>query len=125
MAYEEKIETVTMIAGADLSAASNQYLFVKTNTTAKQVVLCGDGEDAFGVLQDTPALGEATCIAIGGVTKVKLGGTVAAGAAVSSGASGVANTSANGDYMLGTALAGGASGEIIPLKFDKNGIDPA
>jgi hypothetical protein len=123
MAYEEKLETVTMIAGADLS--SSQYLFVKTNTTAKTVVLCGDGEDAFGVLQDTPTSGQACCIAIGGVSKVKLGGTVAAGAVVSSGASGVGNVSANGDYMLGIALAGGASGEIIPVKLDKNGVDPA
>lgn len=123
MAYEEKLETVTMIAGADLS--SSQYLFVKTNTTAKTVVLCGDGEDAFGILQDTPTVGQACSVAIGGVSKLKLGGTVAAGAAVSSGASGVGNVSANGDYMLGMALAGGASGEIIPVKLDKNGVDPA
>lgn len=123
MAYEEKLETVTMIAGADLS--SSQYLFVATNTTAKTVVLCGDGADAFGVLQDAPTSGQACCVAIGGISKVKLGGTVAAGGVVSSGASGIGVASANGDYMLGIALAGGDSGHIIPVKLDKNGVDPA
>ncbi len=123
MAYEEALQTVTMIAGADLS--SSQYLFVKTDSTAKTVVLCGDGEDAFGVLQDDPVSGQACTVAIGGVSKVKLGGSVTAGAAISSGASGVGNTSANGDYMLGYALADGSSGEIIPVKLDKNGVDPA
>lgn len=123
MAYEEKLETVTMIAGADLS--SSQYLFVKADSTARTVVLSGDGEDAFGVLQDTPTAGQACTVAVGGVSKVKLGDTVAAGAVVASGASGVGVTSTNGDYMLGIALAGGASGEIIPVKIDKNGVDPA
>lgn len=123
MAYEEALQTVTMIAGADLS--SSQYLFVKTNSTAKTVVLCGDGEDAFGILQDDPVSGQACTVAIGGVSKLKLGGSVTAGGPVSSGASGVGNASANGDYMLGYALAGGSSGEIIPVKFDKNGVDPA
>lgn len=123
MAYEEKLETVTMIAGADLSAA--QYCFVKTNSTAKTIVLCGDGEDAFGVLQDKPTSGQAACVAIGGVTKLKIGASVTAGTAISSGANGLGNTSANGDYMLGYALDGGANGEIIPVKLDKNGVDPA
>lgn len=123
MAYENSLHVISAVAGADLS--THQYKFVKLNSTANQVVLCGDGEDGDGVLQNDPASGEAALVAIGGATKVKLGGTVAAGGVVSSGASGVANASANGDYMLGKALTGGASGEIITMIFAKNGVDPA
>lgn len=123
MAYENAMHVITAVAGADLSAA--QYKFVKLNTTANQVVLCGDGEDGDGVLQNDPTSGQAATVCIGGVTKVLLGGTVAAGGVVSSGAAGIANASANGDYMLGKALTGGASGEIATIIFAKNGVDPA
>lgn len=123
MAYDESIKCVTMIAGADLS--TYQYRFVKLNSTAKTVVLCGDGEDAFGVLQDTPASGEACTVAVGGVTKVYSDASFNPGVAISSGASGIANTSANGDYMLGKALAAGASGVITTMLFHPYGIDPS
>lgn len=123
MAYEDALKTVTMIAGADLS--SSQYRFVKLNSNAKEVVVCGDGEDAFGILQDAPVQGEAACIGIGGVSKVYAGASFNAGAVLSSGASGVANTSANGDYMLGKALSGGANGAIATMLIQMTGIDPS
>ena len=124
MAYEENMKTVTMIAGADLSAVTNQYKFVKLNSTANTIVLCGDGEDAFGVLQDTPQSGEAACVCVGGITKVYAGATFNPGVVISSGAGGVANTSANGDYMLGKAVLGGADGVITSMLFQPTGIDP-
>lgn len=123
MAYSENMITISGVAGADLS--THQFKFVKVDSTTDQFVLCGDGEDGDGVLQDAPASGEACNVCIGGVTKVKLGGIVAAGGVVSSGASGVANASANGDYMMGKCLVGGASGEIGTMIFAKNGVDPA
>ena len=125
MAYEGTKLTWTFIAGADLSAASNQYKFVKLNSTAKAVVLCGDGEDAVGVLQDTPAAGEATEVVIFGVTKVAAGASFNPGVVISSGAAGIANTSANGDYMLGKALESGADGVITTMLFNPYGIDPS
>lgn len=123
MAYSENMHVISAVAGANLT--THQFKFVKLDSTANQVVLCGDGEDGDGVLQDAPASGEACLVCIGGATKVVLGGTVAAGGVVSSGASGVANASANGDYMLGKCLVGGDSGEIATIIFAKNGVDPA
>lgn len=126
MAYEGTKLTWTFVAGADLSAAANQYKFVKLDgSNAGQVVLCGDGEDAIGVLQDTPSLGDVCEVVLWGITKVYAGASYNAGVVLSSGASGVANTSANGDYMLGKALESGANGVISTMLFAPYGIDPS
>lgn len=60
-----------VVAGADLSAAANQYLFVKWSA-AKTVVLCaGTTDKPCGVLQNTPASGAAATVCYLGVTKVQ------------------------------------------------------
>lgn len=123
MAYNENMQTITLVAGADLS--SSQYRFVKVDSTANQVVICGDGETGDGVLQNDPTSGQAATVCIAGVTKVYAGGNFSAGDAISSGAAGVANISANGDYMLGKATTAGASATIASIIFSKNGVDPA
>ena len=67
----------TMIAGADLSAA--QFTFVKMNTTDRTVVAAGNGEAAFGVLQNDPVSGAAAAVCTHGRTLVEAGGTLTAG----------------------------------------------
>lgn len=124
MAYEENMTTITLISTGDLSAATNQYKFVKTDSNNDGFVLAGDGEDAIGVLQDTPQAGEAASICVAGITKVYAGASFNAGVKLSAGAGGVANTSANGDYMLGFALRGGSNGAITTMLFQKDGVDP-
>lgn len=124
MASYSNVQTVSLIAGADLSAA--QYLFVKADTTDGQVVLCGDGENAIGVLVNAPASGEAAVVAISGLQKVKVAaGGVTGGGIISCAASGLCTNSANGDYSLGTALDDGSAGEIIRVLFNPMGVDPA
>lgn len=72
MAYEgPQICIPGLVAGADYSAAANQYKFVKMSA-AKTVVLCtGVTDKPIGVLQNTPASGAAATVCCIGVTKVQ------------------------------------------------------
>jgi hypothetical protein len=115
MAVNNSQTCVTLEAGANLS--TKQYLFVSIASDG-QVDPTGDGLSAVGVLQNDPAAaGRAAEVCIGGLTKVKTGGQVAAGAAVASDANGAAVTAGTGDVILGTAVDGGASGSIISIIF--------
>lgn len=114
MAYENvSHHCVSLVANGDLSA--KQFCAVAVNSAGRAVV--ADAEDqVIGIVQNNPAAGQAANVAYGGVSKGKLGGTVAAGARVTANASGeiIAAASA-GDSVVGVALNGGASGEIISI----------
>lgn len=119
MAYKNSQTSVTLEAGADLSA--KQFFFVSMSSDG-QVDPAGDGANAIGVLLNDPAAaGRAAEVCIGGMTRVLAGGTVAAGAAVASDAAGEAVTAATGDVILGTAVTGGADGEVISIIFQPRG----
>jgi hypothetical protein len=114
-ATEQALKCVGLEAGADLS--SKQYYFVKVNTDS-QVVVAGDGEAAVGVLQTKPdAAGRAGQVAIGGITKVLIGATLAAGDSVASDGNGKAAPATTGEKVLGTCIVGGAAGEIGSMLF--------
>jgi hypothetical protein len=119
MAIQENFQTITLVAGADLS--ERQYRFVSVNASG-EAVAAGAGANAIGVLQNDPVAGQAATIAISGVVKVEAGGAVTRGGQVASGANGVAANAANDNNTLGTALETGANGRIISMLFQKNGI---
>lgn len=122
MAYENKLETVTMLSGADYSAGTDQYKFVGVSAANTVTVSSAAGADAFGVIQDTPASGAASTIGIGGMSKVMAGDAVAAGVKVSTDASGRAILATTGHNVMGTSVtAASAAGEIIVVKLDKSG----
>lgn len=124
MATSNNPQLLSLEAGADLSAA--QFLLVKGHTTANQVVLAGDGENAIGVLYEpAAAAGRAVAVANGGVVRAYAGGNVSVGARVASDANGKIVTAASGDYVLGVAKTAGADGAMIEIAWDKNGIEPA
>lgn len=120
MATENLQKTLSVTAGADLSA--KQYCHVKLSAN-RTVVAAGNGEKAIGVLQDKPGNTKTGCVAIEGVTKILFGGTVNAGDYVSSAADGTGVVPAAGEVITGICLVGGASGEVgeMILKF---GIAP-
>ena len=115
MATDASLITFTRKASGDLSAA--QYKFVKQANTGRVSACSVAGETAFGVLLNDPAAidNEAT-IAIGGVTKVMAGGTVAIGDLVETDASGRAVTASSG-VVLGEAVSGGSTGSIMSIVF--------
>ena len=121
MAYENLGKCISLEASTDLS--SYQYRFVKLSTT--QLALCGDGQNAIGVLLNDPAAqARAGNVMVGsGVTKVVAGGNVTAGDLISSDASGRAVTAVSGDFLLGHALETSTSGAgaVVSILFQKTG----
>jgi|SRR6056297_413009 len=119
MAYKNSQTSVTLEAGADLSA--NQFHFVTMDSDG-QLSVSTDGAASVGVLLNDPsAAGRAAEVCIGGMTRVEAGGTVAAGDFVASNSTGEAIEAASGDVILGTAVTGGADGEVISIIFQPRG----
>ena len=115
MAIEERLEQVTAEAGADLTAAANQFKVVKL-TTSGQVVVCTAITDIpFGILQDLAPQNKAVPVAVGGIVKAKAGATIAAGAQVATKADGTLQTAVATQYVIGTARWGGVSGDVISV----------
>jgi len=117
MSYEENLETISVEAGSDLSAA--QYLFVDVASDGQIDVVGTKGAKALGILQDKPAAkGRPGCVGIGGVSKVECGATIAAGAEVISDDDGAALAKdAVSQFVMGSALEGGDAGEIIAIRM--------
>lgn len=116
MATEKVICHDTAPAASDLSA--KQYTLVKFDGSGN-LTPCVAGDLGF-VLQDAPTQGHYGTYGLVGLTKVKLGGTVAAGGALSSDANGnaVAATVTTGDVttnIVGHALQAGVSGDVIRM----------
>ncbi len=115
-----------VVQGADLSAASAAFKFVKlTSTTTEQVGLCAATTDQpCGVLQASAAqsaVGEPVTVAYDGVVKVQSDGTVQVGNRVATNASGQATPALTTQYIVGTCIAtGGAAnaGDLITIMLD-------
>lgn len=121
MSAMEQVQSITLEAGADLSAG--QFKFVLVASDGQVDLVASAGGDADGVLLNDPdAAGKAATVAYAGRVKVVAGGTVAAGAKVQSDASGDAITAASGDHVLGKCLVGGADGELIEVLLGSNHI---
>jgi hypothetical protein len=109
MASAQEQATITLAAGADLSAS--QYCFVKLNSSGL-VVLCGAGEAAIGILQNDPdASGKAATVAISGVSKIVAGGSITRGVRVASDGSGKAKTAVAGS--VNTSNSGTAADAVV------------
>lgn len=110
-AYEENQVTITRPAAADLS--DKQYYGVKIDSSGN-IALAGEGDIAVGILQNKPgAAGRAACVAVGGVSKVVGGATVAAGARFSFGSAGTGIAVGSGDdHAMGVVIEALSSGKI-------------
>lgn len=114
MASYENMQTVSLMAGADLRTEQFGLLKIDSNGA---VVLAGLGEDVDGVLVNEPASGRVAQVAINGIVKVKCGGTFAAGASLASNASGRAIVAGTGNMVFGKALEAGVAGRVISVLF--------
>ena len=99
----------TFVAAADLSA--KQFFIVKLDSSANGVALSAAATDVhIGVLQNTPASGEAATVRFLGTSKVVAGAAITKGAYVASDASGkAAATTADKDNAIGIALEAAAA----------------
>ena len=118
MAYEISNYSVkvTLVAAADLS--TNQYNFVKLDSSGNAAAITALTDTAIGVLQNDPTSGqEAEVLVIGG-TKVVAGAALGEGALVGTGATGKAVALVAGTdttkYVVGTILTeSAADGNIV------------
>jgi hypothetical protein len=112
-------------AAADLSGVtstlagpngSGQYLAVKI-TAARQVNLANTGGEAvLGILQNTPASGQACDVGFVGVSKAVAGAAVAAGAELMTDTSARVITRTSTNHQVGVALeAATAAGQLISI----------
>ena len=115
MAFEERLENISVDAGADLSDNANLYKVVKLNSSEQAVLAAAITDVPLGILQDLGKAGQPVPVAVGGICKAKAGATIAAGAPVATKADGPLQTAATTQYVLGIARTGGGSGEIISV----------
>lgn len=96
-------QTITLLAGADLSSVGK--IAVKVNSSGKAVA-AGAGEHAIGVLQNAPAADAVAVVAVGGVALAKAGtGGVTAGQQVAPETDGELITAVGSDTNTGDAGA--------------------
>jgi len=138
MSYELDVDSLTLVAAADLSA--KQFYAVKVDSAGKAALCSAAGEFAIGILLNKPESGKQAAVAYGGVTKAIAGGTITAGATVKVDSAGklvdaaeaVTNTSDAGSTtdpligsnVVGVALAGAVSGDIFPVLLTMSGATP-
>lgn len=119
MADEElaQYNTISRIAGADLSAAANLHKFVKQGTNPREVVLCGAGENAIGVLKTLGKAGESVAVQIAGRCPVQADAALATvGTKVMSSADGQAAAATATNHVLGmTDEVASAAGHEISI----------
>jgi hypothetical protein len=110
---EQVLELITMLAAEDMSAA--QYRFVTVNSSGNAALASAGGE-VEGVNQEAPASGEATVIAVAGISFVEVGtGGITAGAKVASDASGKAVAVGSGAAAVGKAMSTASAGELVAV----------
>ena len=99
--------------------ALTEYTFVKGGTAATQVIICGAGEVAIGIVEASFADTLEATVYPQGQMLLKIGaGGVTDGGRVKSAASGVGVAASVGDAAYAVALEDGASGDVIRVQFN-------
>jgi hypothetical protein len=106
-------------AAADLS--THQFKFMRVSAEFEVNLNTTLGAPCIGILQDKPTAGVAAAVMIDGISKVRLGATLAAGAEVMSSAAGLAVAATGaGMVVMGILLEGGANGEIGTIQLARS-----
>jgi len=109
MATEILIQSISLVAAADLSA--KQYYCVKVDSNGK-AALCGAAENSVGILQNDPTSGQMATVGMLGLSKAKYGASVTAGANLMTDASGKLITATGTNPVIALALESGSTDEI-------------
>ena len=110
MAYEisNYAVKVTLVAAADLS--SNQYNFVKLDSSGKAAAVTATTDRPIGILQNAPTSGQEAEVLVVGGSKLVAGGAISEGAVIGTSAAGkgsaltIGGSSGTAFYILGTSL---------------------
>ena len=121
MAFEEASVNISVVANEQITVF--RFVDVVEVSSASQITMADDPADrVIGIAQeatDTAVTAnlQVVPVAIGGVSMIELGATLAAGVNVSAGADGVAAAASTtaADYQIGPLLQGGVSGDIVAI----------
>lgn len=112
MAVQNKFDSVTIAAGADLS--SMQYKVVAVAGT-----IAAENDTALGIIQDKPGNGEHMRVGVKGIMKAYAGAAISLGARVKVTTSGFIITTTSGDgTACGKCLEAANSGDLFKGLFD-------
>lgn len=119
MAYEEALTAISRPAGEDLSDWANlRFTAVKLNASGNVVKTTAITDTPVGILQNDPKNGEAARVAIAGVSKARLAGTVAPNDQVGINAAGRLVVAVTTNRVIGIALTGGVTGDIVSVQIN-------
>jgi len=110
MAFEKPLIQHGLKCASDMSAASQQFMFVKLDANGDAIPCTAVGDKPIGVLQNSPTRGETAVVMIAGVSKLRAGATdLAVGALVSTDATSraaayAAGTTGTSSYIVGQVL---------------------
>lgn len=113
MAYEERVDPITLIANADLSAS--QYCFGTVNSSGK-LAITGAGLAADGILQDKPAAADRPAqvgTTPGRISKMKAGAAITNGDNLTPDSTGRGVTATSGDVVGAKALEAASGANVI------------
>ena len=120
MASENGILDLTFQAsGNDLSASTDNFIFVKMGETSPQVVQAHAGDPILGISQDVAKKSNGIPVRLIGVSKLRMGGTVKAGNTIKSDASGNGVLGLGNAYYGAQALEDGVSSDIITVLLEQ------
>ena len=113
MAWEIPVLVISLKAGADLSAAANQFKFVELDSSG-DVTVCDSATDKpVGVLLNTPASGATAEVGVLGIFKVQGDADLAKGDLIGTSADGQADAKTPGtdttEYVVGRVLEDNAA----------------
>ena len=110
--FQGKFETVTIQAGADLSAAQHKAIVVAGTIAA-------DSLTAVGLVQNKPdATGKQATVGYSGLMKGHAGDSISKGAKVMVTTSGWLITATSAGNVVGRALLAANSGDLFPGLFN-------
>lgn len=124
MGVSQTKDIISLPANADLSAAADQYKFVKL-VNASGVAACavsGLGEEAIGTIYEGGnAAGAVSAIGRAQVIKFRAGANLTAGARIQSNATGQGIAVTGGGFALGILLKSVSTGEVGTMLWQPQG----
>lgn len=106
---DRSVQNLTLITAADFTA--KRFYACKVDSAGK-AALAGAGENAIGIMQNDPILGEAGCVMCLGVSHAVLGGGVTAGQNLTPDAQGRLVVAGGGNAVCAIALESGTTNEV-------------
>ena len=124
MAYEEKVDPISIPANADLSAS--QYCLGTVNSSGKLAIV-GAGLSADGILQDKPAAADRPAsvgCTPGRISKMRAGAAITAGDSLTPDSTGRGVTATSGDVVAAKALEAASGADVVIAVLTKFQAEP-